>query len=79
MAPTDRDVLLALYNATDGPSWKNSTNWDTYADLSYWYGVEVALGRVVKLNLDNNNLRGIYPTNTAFCARGMAMTFLKIC
>lgn len=60
MAPTDRDALLALYNATGGSNWKNSTNWDTDADLSDWYGVEVnAQGRAVKLSTGKNNLRGI--------------------
>ena len=24
---TDRDILIALYNATDGPNWNNNTNW----------------------------------------------------
>lgn len=59
MAQTDRDRLLALYNATDGPHWKNSTNWDTDADLSGWYGVRVnAQDRVVGLALWNNDLQG---------------------
>lgn len=60
MIPTDRDVLLAIYEATDGPNWKKSSNWGTDADLSDWYGVKVnGQGRVVTLTLDANNLRGI--------------------
>lgn len=60
MASTDRDVLLALYNATDGANWTIKTNWDTDANLSDWYGVKVDdQSRVVKLDLGNNNLRGI--------------------
>lgn len=60
MAPTDRDVLVALYITTDGPNWKNKINWDTSADLSDWHGVKVnGQGRVVELNLLSNNLRGI--------------------
>ena len=58
MAQTDRDALLALYNATDGPNWKNKTNWNTDADLSEWHGVDVNEGRVAKLRLIGNNLRG---------------------
>lgn len=59
MAPTDRDVLLVLYRSTDGPRWMKRTNWDTDMVLSEWYGVEVNnQGRVVKLALGNNNLRG---------------------
>ena len=33
-AETDRAALVALYDATDGPNWKNSTNWLTDASLS---------------------------------------------
>ena len=61
MASTDRDALLALYRWTDGPNWRNSANWCTDADLSDWHGVEVNRGgRVVKLFLEQNNLRGVY-------------------
>eukprot|EP00752_Nemacystus_decipiens_P013381 g11847.t1 len=62
MASTDRAALVALYNATDGASWKKTTNWNTTAPLSQWHGVEANnAGRVVKLILDNNNLRGPIP------------------
>eukprot|EP00752_Nemacystus_decipiens_P016381 g14643.t1 len=62
MAQTDRDALSALHNATDGPKWKNNTNWNTDADLSEWYGVKLnGEGRVAELSLGNNNLRGRIP------------------
>ncbi|CAN0291991.1 unnamed protein product, partial [Ectocarpus sp. 8 AP-2014] len=62
MASTDRDVLVALYNATEGANWENSTNWITGAELSQWYGVTVNdQGRVVQLALHRNNLRGPIP------------------
>ena len=76
MAPTDRDVLVALYNATDGPNWKNKTNWDTNADLSDWYGVEADdQGRVVKLSLSANKLRGIFLRVALVCY--VLLTFPK--
>ena len=60
MSPTDRDVLVALFNATDGPNWKHSTGWGSGAPLSDWYGVTANdQGRVVVLSLGGNNLRGI--------------------
>ncbi|CAN0313592.1 unnamed protein product [Scytosiphon promiscuus] len=60
MAPTDRDVLVALYNATGGPNWYNSDHWNTDAELWKWYGVSLnGEGRVVELRLDRNQLRGI--------------------
>eukprot|EP00752_Nemacystus_decipiens_P012229 g10841.t1 len=62
MAPTDLDASLALYNATDGPSWVASTGWGTDAPLSNWFGVKVNCeGRAVKLILTLNVLRGNIP------------------
>ena len=59
MAATDRDVLVALYSATDGPIWNRKTNWGTDAPLSDWYGVKANdQGRVVELSLPSNILRG---------------------
>ena len=49
---TDRKVLEALYNATDGPNWRNAENWLTDAPLGDWYGVSTdASGRVIGLAL----------------------------
>ena len=58
---TDRDVLVALYNATNGTNWRNRTNWLTDNDLSTWYGVAVSNNRVTSLNLEQNNLKGRIP------------------
>ena len=61
MACPDRDVLLVLYRSTDGAHWNQNSNWDTDAHLGAWHGVNVNdQGRVVKLELSQNNLRGIY-------------------
>ena len=48
----DRAVLVALYEATNGPGWVNSDGWLTDARLGEWYGVGVdAEGRVAGLDL----------------------------
>ena len=49
----DRAALVALYDATGGPTWTINTNWSTAADLSEWHGVTtyVATGRVTEVNL----------------------------
>ena len=48
----DRAVLVAFYNATDGPYWVNNENWLSDAPLGEWYGVDTdAAGRVVSLRL----------------------------
>ncbi|CAN0380427.1 unnamed protein product, partial [Discosporangium mesarthrocarpum] len=56
----DRDALLALYRSTGGASWARNQGWVSNApDLGEWYGVESnEEGRVVKLKLTRNNLRG---------------------
>lgn len=62
MASADRAALLALYRSTGGLNWRRSRNWNTEAELSQWYGVEVDdEGRVVKLKLDFLNLEGNIP------------------
>ena len=59
---TERDALVALYKATDGPNWMRNSNWLSAAPLGDWYGVRTdADGRVVELDLGNNNLQGTLP------------------
>ena len=59
---SERDILVALYHATDGPNWRDNTNWLTDAPLGEWYGVIVdAGGRVVGLDLRNAGLTGPIP------------------
>ena len=59
---TDRDVLVALYHATDGANWTNNTNWLTDNDLLIWQGVRVVNGQVVELDLSENLLSGSIPS-----------------
>ena len=59
----DRAALEALYDATDGENWTDSTNWKTDAPLGEWFGVTTDPdGRVTRLRLDNNGLAGPIPT-----------------
>lgn len=60
---TDRDVLIALYDATNGDNWTNHTNWCTNAPLSEWYGVtlDYSQERVQYIHLSYNNLVGSIP------------------
>ena len=57
-AQADRAALVALYHATDGPSWTNSTNWLSTEPLSEWFGVTTESGRVTAL--DSLNERELY-------------------
>ena len=62
-ASSDRVALEALYDATGGSGWTNSTNWKTSAPLGDWYGVTSdASGRVTELRLSDNGLAGSIPS-----------------
>ena len=78
----DRAVLVAFYNATDGPNWHDGTNWLSDKPIREWRGVDTnALGRVVRLDLSgptrlnwgvpvrNGGLRGPIPSELANLAR----------
>ena len=59
---TDREALVALYNATDGENWYYNANWLSDAPLGEWEGVTTNDdGRVVVLYLSNNFLSGEIP------------------
>ena len=63
---TDRAVLVALYEATNGDSWKNVDGWLSANPLNQWYGVQTnSYGRVTGLNLAGNELSGEIPTELA--------------
>lgn len=58
---SDSMVLVALYNATNGTSWVNHTNWLIGA-MQSWYGVTLdGNRRVSKIKLERNNLIGVLP------------------
>ena len=58
----DREVLVALYNATDGANWTDNTNWLSTAPLGEWHGVTVdESGRVTELHLSAKQLSGTIP------------------
>ena len=59
---SDRASLEALYDATGGAGWTDSTNWKTAAPLGEWHGVTTdADGRVTGVELYDNELTGWLP------------------
>ena len=67
---TDRATLKALYDATGGPGWTNSTNWLTDAPLPEWFGVDTdGNGRVTRLALPGNGLTGPVPAELGQLSR----------
>ena len=58
----DRNILEALYHATDGANWTDNANWLTDAPLGDWHGVTTdSEGRVTWLHLQENQLLGEIP------------------
>ena len=69
-AKTDREALVVLYNATDGPNWNRRSNWLSDAPLGEWVGVytddagrvtELSLGLLLGRFLSGNRLSGEIP------------------
>ena len=49
---SDREILVTLYNALDGPNWEDSGNWLSDAPLGEWSGVTTDdNGRVIWLRI----------------------------
>ena len=63
-AKTDREALIALYNATGGPNWKANYNWLSDVPITGWSGVTTdgSRNRVTSLDLRNNELSGEIPS-----------------
>ena len=64
-AQSDYEALIALYNSTGGSGWTNNDGWDSAEPLDTWFGVTLRNGRVVGLDLADNNLRGTLPAKLA--------------
>ena len=62
---SDREALMALYNSTGGSGWTNNDGWDSAQGLDTWFRVTLRNGRVVGLDLADNNLRGTLPAKLA--------------
>ncbi len=58
----DRPVLVAFYEATNGPGWTAHDGWLSDRPVAEWHGVTTgATGRVTGLDLNANNLVGAIP------------------
>ena len=59
---TDREVLVALYNATGDPNWNSNHNWLSDVPIIGWSGVNTDdNGRVNYLLRKDNQLSGKIP------------------
>lgn len=69
-ATEDRATLVKFYNATGGANWTYSGNWLSAEPLHRWSGVATDDdGRVIALDLPNNNLLGPMPAEISDLSR----------
>ena len=59
---SEREALIALYDATGGNNWRYQNNWCSDKPISEWYGVTVGKnGMICSLDLSYNRLQGSLP------------------
>ena len=59
---SEREALIAIFNALGGENWNNKTNWCSNEPLGTWHGVKTNMaGNVVSLELYYNNIQGYVP------------------
>lgn len=63
------EALAALYAATNGGDWNNSSGWLVEVNPSAWFGVTVEDGHVTKLSLPDNQLQGVLPPEVGALTR----------
>ncbi len=56
------EALRDLYDFTNGSNWTNKSNWLQTDTPCSWFGVTCANGRLLRLDLPNNQLDGTLPS-----------------
>ncbi|MCY3698541.1 MAG: Ig-like domain-containing protein [Gemmatimonadetes bacterium] len=72
----DRGVLVALYEATNGPGWLENRGWLSDRPIGEWHGVTAGPeGRVTAVRLSASNLVGSIPPELGNLARLETLDF----
>ena len=75
---TDREVLVALYHATNGRRWYRRDGWLSRAPLGEWYGVTTdEEGRVTALDLSRNGVSGSLPPELEYLDSLVKLTIVN--
>ncbi|MDE2847011.1 MAG: Ig-like domain-containing protein [Gemmatimonadota bacterium] len=75
----DRETLIAIYNATDGPNWTRQDNWLSEAPISTWQGVTTnVMDRVTRLHLGKVGMVGNLPAELGQLAYLDSLTISSI-
>ena len=72
----DKKILVDFYQATNGSTWKNQSNWCSDAPLNKWYGIK-GLSNIVQLELVGNDLNGTLPESFATLLDNVDMIDLR--
>ena len=71
----EKQALVELYDATEGPNWGRNNNWLTSKPIGEWDGITVdSAGHVIELSLGMNNLKGRSCSKLWFCNKPMIIT-----
>jgi Leucine-rich repeat (LRR) protein len=66
ISQTERQALIALYNSTTGSNWYKQSGWSNLTNnnikVTDLYGVTIENGKVIKIQLYDNNLSGPLPS-----------------
>lgn len=62
-AAAQKSLLMAIFNALGGENWLNNQGWGTDAALADWFGLTVENGKLMGIELANNNLIGELPAD----------------
>ncbi len=57
----DSLALVTLYDSLGGDLWTNNSEWKSSSPISKWFGVTISCGKVIKLDLQSNNVKGRIP------------------
>lgn len=59
ISESEKEALLAFYEATNGARWRIDSSWGLSDDISSWHGVTLdSEGRVIELILRNIGMTG---------------------
>ena len=53
-----KEVLIKLYQSTNGDNWRRKDNWCSDLPITQWYGIVNNIGNEYTINLNGNNLTG---------------------
>lgn len=73
----ERAALMDIYNSMGGSKWVNKKNWGGSTNPCTWFGVLCSAGRVVRINMPKNGLKGTIPSSIGNLPNLIQLTLTK--